>query len=93
MGVPVVTLEGETYASRAGVSMLTNVGLKELIAQSPEEYAESAVQLGADTERLAALRARLRDMVSRSPLTDAKRFTENLEKAYREMWTEWCGKE
>jgi predicted O-linked N-acetylglucosamine transferase (SPINDLY family) len=90
MGVPVVTLEGETYASRVGVSLLSNVGLTELIARSPEEYAENAVQLGADTERLAALRTRLRDMVSQSPLTDAKRFTANLEKAYREMWTRWC---
>jgi hypothetical protein len=89
MGVPVVTLEGATYASRAGVSLLTNVGLSELISQSPEEYVESAVQLGADTERLAALRTRLRDMVSRSPLTDARRFTANLEKAYREMWARY----
>jgi predicted O-linked N-acetylglucosamine transferase (SPINDLY family) len=93
MGVPVVTLSGETYASRVGVSLLSNTGLTELIARSPEEYVEIALRLASDTAGLANLRLRLRDMVSRSPLTDAKRFSENLEKAYREMWTEWCGKE
>ncbi|MDQ7787552.1 MAG: tetratricopeptide repeat protein [Thermodesulfovibrionales bacterium] len=93
MGVPVVTLEGKTYASRAGVSLLTNTGLAELIAQSPEEYVENVVHLSSDMPGLASLRLRLRDMVSQSPLTDAKRFTASLAKAYREMWTRWCGKE
>ena len=92
MGVPVVTLGGETYASRVGVSLLSNTGLTELIARSPEEYVEIAVQLATDVARLATLRSGLRDMVSRSPLTDAKRFTANLEKVYREMWTRWANK-
>ena len=45
MGVPVVTLAGVTHVSRVGVSLLTSVGLKELIAQSPEEYVKIAANL------------------------------------------------
>lgn len=89
MGVPVVTLGGRTYASRVGVSLLTNAGLKDLIAETPGEYVERAVKLASDLPRLSALRADLRHMVSQSPLTDAKRFTAHLEKAYGEMWTRY----
>ena len=90
MGVPVVTLEGQTYASRVGVSLLTNVGLAELVAQTPDAYVGNALKLATDLSGLVNMRSRLRDMVSRSPLTDAKGFTTHLEKVYREMWARWC---
>jgi len=93
MGVPVVTLEGKTYASRAGLSLLSNAGLTELIGHSPDEYVQIAVRLANDIPGLANLRLRLRDTLLNSPLTDAKRFTANLEKAYREMWKRWCEEE
>ena len=91
MGVPVVTLAGNSFISRMGVSMLTSLGLTELVAQTPEEYVAIASRLAGDLDRLAALRAGLRERMANSPLTDAKRFTLNLEKAYREMWITWCG--
>ncbi len=90
MGVPVVTLAGDRFISRMGVSMLTSLGLTELIAHTPEEYVAIAARLAGDPGRLAALRAGLRGRMEKSPLTDAKRFTLNLEQAYREMWTHWC---
>lgn len=90
MGVPVVTHAGSAYHSRVGVSLLSNIGLKELIGKTYEEYIEIAVNLAHNIERLKALRESLRDMMLRSPLTDAKRFTVNLEKSYRRMWEEWC---
>ena len=86
MGVPVITLAGDRFISRMGVSMLTSLGLTELIAETPEEYVAIAARLAGDPVRLAALRAGLRERMANSPLTDAKRFTLNLEKAYREMW-------
>lgn len=86
MGVPVVTLAGDRFISRMGVSMLTSLGLTELIAKTPEDYVAIAARLAGDPVRLAALRAGLRERMANSPLTDAKRFTLNLEKAYREMW-------
>jgi predicted O-linked N-acetylglucosamine transferase (SPINDLY family) len=92
MGVPVITLAGKSHASRVGVSLLSNLGLPELIATTPEEYVAKAIDLARDLEKLQSLRKCLRDMMSRSPLTDAKKFTHHLEEAYRRMWINWCTK-
>lgn len=90
MGVPVITLAGNRHAGRVGVSLLTRVGLTELIAHNPEEYVKLAVELAGDTERLGRLRAGLREQMKRSPLCDAAAFTAELERAYRELWIKWC---
>ncbi|MBI2313376.1 MAG: tetratricopeptide repeat protein [Betaproteobacteria bacterium] len=90
MGVPLVTLTGRGVMSRGGASLLSAVGLRELIADTPEAYLEVAVRLAGDLEGLGRLRAGLRERVRRSPLVDAEKFTRNLEQAYRIMWQEWC---
>ncbi len=90
MGVPVVTLAGKTHASRVGVSLLTNAGLPHLIAQTEEEYVEKAIELARNVDTLKFLRFNLRSMLLDSPLTDAKRFVKNLERAYREIWERYC---
>jgi FkbM family methyltransferase len=90
MGVPVITLAGRTHAGRVGVSLLSSIGLPELIAQAPAAYVEQALALANDLERLAALRASLRETVAYSALTDATRFTRSLEAAYRQAWQRWC---
>jgi protein O-GlcNAc transferase len=90
MGAPVITLAGPAYAARAGVSLLTNIGLPELVAGTPEEYLSIAVNLARDIQRLTYLRAQLRDMMTKSPLCDAERFTANLETCYHRMWEAWC---
>jgi predicted O-linked N-acetylglucosamine transferase (SPINDLY family) len=90
MGVPVVSLAGTNAVSRAGLSILTNVGLAELVARTPAEYVSIAARLAGDLPRLAALRAGLRERMQASPLTDAPRFARNVEAAYRDMWRRWC---
>lgn len=90
MGVPVITLAGNTHASRVGISLLSNVGLPDLIANTSDEYALMAVNLTKDLRRLQSLRERLRGMMKDSSLCDAKRFTGNLEWRYRQMWETWC---
>jgi protein O-GlcNAc transferase len=90
MGVPLVTLAGESALGRMGASILQNLGLPELIAGSPGDYVKVAARLASDPERLAELRLSLRERMQRSPLTDAPRFTANLESAYRAMWIRWC---
>jgi predicted O-linked N-acetylglucosamine transferase (SPINDLY family) len=89
MGVPVVTCPGETFASRHGLSHLSNVGLAELIARDVGQYVDLAVGLAEDLPRLAALRAALRQRMACSPLCDGKRFAENLLRVLREVWREW----
>ena len=58
MGVPVVTLVGNTVVGRAGLSQLTNLGLTELVAETPERFVKIAVELAGDLERLRILRRR-----------------------------------
>jgi len=84
--VPVVSLSGRTAVGRGGRSILSNVGLPELIAQTPEEYKKIAVELAGDTARLAELRKTLRSRLQGSPLMDAKGFERDMEAAYRRMW-------
>jgi protein O-GlcNAc transferase len=85
MGAPVVTLAGKTAASRAGVSVLNNVRLPELVAETPEQYRAIAVELARDVDRLRELRPTLRERMARSVIGDATRVTGHLEEAYLEM--------
>ena len=91
MGVPVVTLAGDRHASRVGVSLLNNVGLGDLVAQTPREYVDAAVRLAEDVQRRQSLRETLRQRMRESALMDPPRFARNVEEAYRTMWRRWCG--
>ena len=86
MGVPTLTLAGDTLLARQGASLLTAAGLEEWVATSEEEYIAKAVALADDSPRLATLRAGLREQVSTSPLFDAQRFARNFEDALWGMW-------
>ncbi|PVX73228.1 tetratricopeptide repeat protein [Paraburkholderia unamae] len=90
MGVPTPTRVGGGTCSRAGRSILGNLGLGELIAQDDTQYVQIVTRLAGDLERLANLRANLRRTVERSPLVDGVRFTRHLENALRELWRKWC---
>ncbi len=90
MGVPVVTLRGRTAVGRAGVSILSNVGLTDWIADNPEQYVSIAQQMAGDLPRLGELRSTLRRRMRQSPLMDAPQFARDVEAAYRQMWHTWC---
>ncbi|HEX8523824.1 MAG TPA: tetratricopeptide repeat protein [Tepidisphaeraceae bacterium] len=85
MGVPFVTLRGTTAISRAGECILTNVGLMEFVANDQEQYVELCAKYANDLPQLSALRRQLRDQMMASALGDAKRFTRNIENAFRQM--------
>ena len=89
MGAPVLTMPGEMPASRAGLSVLSSIGLGELAAPSKADYVRMTVELAGDLPRLAELRATLRARMRASPLMDAPRFARNVESAYRKMWERW----
>jgi protein O-GlcNAc transferase len=90
MGVPVITLTGPSHVSRVGLSLLTTVGLPDLIAPTPEEYIRIATALANDLPRLTDLRQTLRQRMRTSPLMDGPSFTRDMESAYRQMWQTWC---
>lgn len=90
MGVPVITVAGETIASRQSMSFLTQVGLTELIAESPQDYVDRATILVRDHERLQDIRASLRERLLGSSLCNSDQFARSLESAFRKMWRKWC---
>jgi len=84
MGVPAVSLAGETAVSRGGYSILSNIGLEELVGHRPDEFVRVAA--GLSVEKLRELRGGLRDRMRRSKLMDGRAFAQGLEGAYRSMW-------
>ncbi len=93
MGVPVITLAGSTPVGRGGLSQLTNLGLQELIATTPEQFIHIATDLARNLPRLDELRNSLRERMRRSPLADAVGFARGIEEAYRKIWRTWCAEQ
>ncbi len=79
MGVPMLTLAGETFVSRMGCSLLHDFGLTELITHTHQDYENRAVQLATNPEELAQLRSRLLNSTERKSLANSIQFTRNLE--------------
>jgi len=90
MGVPVVTLPGDTFASRHALSLLTAAGLDAFVAADAADFTAKAAALAADTEKLAETRAGLRGRVAVSPLCDAAAFSRDLSGEIRRAWRAWC---
>ncbi|HEY2343880.1 MAG TPA: hypothetical protein VGH90_12645, partial [Chthoniobacteraceae bacterium] len=90
MGTPVVSLAGATSVGRGGASILSRVGLEELIADTSARYVEIALSLANDGARLRDLRGGLRERMRKSPLRDGQSFAGSFESAFRQMWRDWC---
>lgn len=91
MGVPVVTIAGNSVVSRQTVSALANIGLADEHAfPDVEAYIQGAVALANDRGRLGALRQQIRPRMAASPLCQPQQFARDLEALYRRMWAAWC---
>jgi predicted O-linked N-acetylglucosamine transferase (SPINDLY family) len=90
MGVPVASIRGDRHAGRMVASVLSYVGLGEMVAEKPEEFVGIAAGLAGDVDLLAALRSGLRERVRSSSLCDGAAFTRGLEEAYRQVWLRWA---
>ncbi len=84
-GCPVLSLPGKTFASRVSASLLTALGLEDLVAGSPEDYVHKAVHLARNPGELKSIKDRLAAARQSSPLFDGVRFARDIEKAYRIM--------
>lgn len=85
-GVPVLTCLGETFSGRAAASLLTAVGLPELVTTTLEAYARTAIDLATHPEKLATIKSKLADNRLTTPLFDTGLFTKNIEAAYSAMY-------
>lgn len=90
MGVPVVTLQGRSHASRVGASLLQAAGLGELVATSPEQFVSIAVGLAGDAAKRERWRHDLPAMLRASPLCDESAHATRFAGAIRTLWREWC---
>jgi len=85
MNTPLVTLEGTTYVSRVGVSLLSNLGLQKYIAKTKDEYVDIVVNLANNTSELRMLHQTLRLRMMNSDLANSINFTKNIENGYQDM--------
>ena len=84
MGVPTITMGGNTMISRQGVSLLTAAGLQDWIATSEANYVAKAITWANHPEQLQALRKGLRAQVTKTALFDGAQFARDFENAMRE---------
>jgi protein O-GlcNAc transferase len=89
LGLPLVTMMGQSFVSRMGFAILKDLGLPELAASSYPEYVNIAIQLAQNLERLSALRSEMRARLAKSSLSDERGFAIDLENAYRAMWRKY----
>ncbi len=85
-GLPVLTLIGETFAGRVGASLLSAIGLPELITSTPQEYETLAIELAKSPEKMATIRHKLANNRLTTPLFDTPQFTRHIEAAYVAMY-------
>jgi predicted O-linked N-acetylglucosamine transferase (SPINDLY family) len=86
VGLPLLTLQGETFASRVAASFLSKLGLPELIADSIDEYEVQAVHLAQNLDELQSIRQLLQASLQSTDLFDGRLFAKKVENAYRLIW-------
>ena len=84
-GVPILTLKGKSFPSRVASSILTNVGLKNLIVSNLEDYETKAISLAKNYKEIESLKKHLAQDKNLSKLFDSKAFTKDLEKIYKKI--------
>ncbi len=90
MGVPTITLAGQTLPSRHGVTILGRVGLERFVAETMEEFVEIAVYWSAHLDELNEIRSGIRDRITNSRTRSPEFVTRATESALRQMWQRWC---
>ena len=84
-GLPVLTKMGESFAARVSSSLLTSIGLPELITYSEKEYEEKALKIASNPNELRKLKSKLTKARDNSPLYNSEQFTRNLENIFKKL--------
>jgi len=92
MGLPVVTCAGDAFPSRVAGSLLSAIGVPELITYNLKDYYNLALDLASDKKKLDAIRSKIIANRDTAPLFDSERFTRNLEQAYVQMMDDYSNK-
>jgi predicted O-linked N-acetylglucosamine transferase (SPINDLY family) len=89
VGVPILTLMGQSFAGRVAASLLNAIGLPELITFTQKEYEALAIELATNPKKLADIKLKLARNRLNTPLFDTPLFTKNLEAAYIKMMEQY----
>ncbi|GAB2909354.1 O-linked N-acetylglucosamine transferase family protein [Paralcaligenes ginsengisoli] len=90
MGIPTLTLAGQTLPGRQGVALMSQFGLNDFVAGTQDEYVDKALAWSMKRPELAALRTDIRGRIERSSSSAKGLVTQGLEAALRQMWQCWC---
>jgi len=89
MGVPVISLFGDRHVGRVGASILTNVGLKDFIAEDIDSYIKLAIKVSTNINYLKNIKKTLRERMQKAPLCDAQSFANDIENTYKKIWLDY----
>jgi protein O-GlcNAc transferase len=90
MGVPTLTLAGETPSSRVGASILNQLNIQGFIATSIEDFLSNGCFWAKKVCELAALRMEMRERFQNSAMGQPELFSTSLDSVFRKMWHKWC---
>jgi predicted O-linked N-acetylglucosamine transferase (SPINDLY family) len=90
MGVPTLTLAGQTPASRQCAANLSHLGLTGFTAANPDDFVEKGLLWSTETRQLAEVRQGLRERWLKAPLRRPEVIAAGLDAALRHMWRRWC---
>jgi predicted O-linked N-acetylglucosamine transferase (SPINDLY family) len=90
MGVPTLSLAGDTPASRLGSTEMHHLGLESFVAYDVDDFLEKGRYWAAQLPTLASIRATMRQRLSGSPLGDEVALGNATEECLRTMWRTWC---
>ena len=92
MGLPLLTINGNSFNSREAANIVHAVNLPEMITSSQEEYESLAIELANNPKKFRIIKEKLADNLPSAPLFDTPRFTKNLESAYKIMFKRYHDK-
>src|SRR5262249_53180661 len=90
MGVPILTLPGLGFASRVCASIVSSVGLPDLICDTPDDYVARAIHLGNHPEEVRKYKDFLELHRKTSVLFDTQAMVRRLEGLFRAMWDDYA---
>ena len=90
MGIPTLTLPGQTVPGRSGLTAMSHVGLQSFVAQDKDDFVRRGVALASDLPALAVLRTGMRERCQQSPVFRPEVIAKSVTSALRVMWRRWC---
>ena len=88
VGIPIITLKGRSFASRVTASILKQVDMTQLVAESIEEFEIKAIELATNKEKLREIKEKIKKSIPDSKLFDSLTFVKDLEKIYQQIINE-----